>query len=113
MNERTPKPEPAPQDGTYNGWTNFPTWAAYTWLSNFEESYRAAGEIVEQAGNTFRGADEIRDWVVDNSPLGEDASMYADILGWALQIVDWDAIARAFGPEDWTEVGESPDSPTL
>lgn len=29
--------------------------------------------------------------------------MYADILGWALQIVDWDTVARALGPEEWSE----------
>lgn len=113
MNERSPRQEPAPEDRRYNGWANYPTWAANLWLSNDEASYHAAEGIVEQAGNAYRGAEEIKAWVIDNSPLGEDASMYADILGWALQIVDWNAVAQAFAPEDWTEPGNSPDDPTL
>ena len=27
--------------------------------------------------------------------------MYTDILSWALQIVDWDTVARALGPDEW------------
>lgn len=87
----------------YNGWKNYPTWAVYTWLSNEEYSYYRAQGIVNRADEPYRAADDLRDDVNDTSPLAEDSSLYADLLGWALQTVDWEAVARALGPEEWDE----------
>lgn len=86
---------------TYNGWENYPTWAIHLWLSNEENSLAASRELLSDAGDPDRGAQDLHTWVEDNSPIPETSGMYVDIMSWALQIVDWDAVARALGPEAW------------
>jgi hypothetical protein len=90
-------------DQTHNGWANYPTWAVNLWLSNDEHSYRASRGVVDDAGDPFRGGADLKEWVEDRNPLGAEASLYQDLLGWALQIVDWEAVARSLGPEEWAE----------
>lgn len=92
-----------PESRGYNGWRNYPTWAVFTWLSNDEDTYRRASAVAHAAGGPYRAADDLRSEIVDGNPLAEDTSLYADALGWALQVVDWEAVARAFGPEEWED----------
>ncbi len=111
MSERFNQSDPGqrePESGGYNGWRNYPTWAVFTWLSNDEDSYRNARTVAHVAGGPYRAADDLRAAVIDGNPLAEDASLYADALGWALQVVDWEAVARAFGPEEWEDDETSP-----
>lgn len=93
----------APESRGYNGWLNYPTWAVFTWLTNDEASYHRARAIAHTAGGPYRAADDLRTDVVDGDPLAGEASVYADALGWALQVVDWEAVARALGPEEWEQ----------
>ncbi|RIK08237.1 MAG: hypothetical protein DCC49_09240 [Acidobacteria bacterium] len=93
------RPEGAPR---YQGWANYPTWAVHLWLANDEMSYLASQDILARAASARDGGEALREWIEGDSPL-EGASMYADILGWALQIVDWDAVSRAIGPDDWDD----------
>ena len=86
----------------YQGWANYPTWAVHLWLANTEGLYQGAKEILADAAEPMQGAHDLRAWVEDQNPI-EDASMYADVLSWALQIVDWDTVARALGPDEWDE----------
>ena len=100
---------------TYNGWTNYPTWAVNLWLSNDEglydeTSYRARDasshapedENVENGIWTvaqtakFRLAESLKDWVSDELAPDLGATFAADLLGWALAHVDWDEIAEAW-----------------
>lgn len=87
------------RDG-YNGWKNYPTWDVHLWLTNDEGTYHAAKDIVEDAVTPRRAASDLQGWIEENNPLIDSDSIYADLLGWALQIVDWDEVARALGPED-------------
>lgn len=87
----------------YNGWRNYPTWATYTWLSNDEVDYHTSGAVVAHAGDPVRGGKDLREWVEERSPLVDSAGLYHDVLGWALQIVDWESVARALGPDEWEE----------
>ena len=80
---------------SYNGWKNYPTWAVYTWLSNDPGSEEFATETVKGHRSLGAAADALRDAIIEYSPL-QDASMYSDILGWALDSVDWRAVAEAF-----------------
>jgi hypothetical protein len=86
-------------DGTDNGWKNFPTRTAYSWLSSHEPTYRIARAIVGQADTALHGGEGLRTWVQENNPLADEPSLYADILGWAIQAIDWAEVATAFAPD--------------
>jgi hypothetical protein len=79
---------------SYNGWTNYPTWAVYCWLSS-DEATNATIEALAQV-NVYRTADEIRAFVESGNPLTEGASMYVDMLNWAIGLINWDEIAEAY-----------------
>lgn len=78
----------------YNGWKNYPTWAVSLWLNNDPYTYGRLMELLEENEDNAQAAAAIREWVEDESPLADDASMYADILSWALSYVDWREIAE-------------------
>lgn len=104
-------------DETYNGWKNYPTWCVNLWLSNDEPLYR---EALERAGavcaetesrsehwsleesHRFGVADDFKGWVVDDLAPDLGASFGSDLLGWALDHVDWEEIANA-----WIEMAEA------
>lgn len=89
-------------DETYNGWKNYPTWAVNLWLSNDEGLYNEARELtavcVERGDDLIRVrvADVLRDWVRDDLAPDLGASFAADLLGYALDQVDWFEIADAW-----------------
>ena len=93
-------------DETYNGWKNYPTWAVNLWLSNDEGLYNEAREIAEQnrqqqtPDNPHWGravcADQFKEWVTNDLAPNLGASFAADLLGYALDQVDWFEIADAW-----------------
>lgn len=104
----------AMSDETYNGWKNYPTWCVNMWIDNDEGLYNESCDLVRQArkraaesdayaegiwtreqAERFTLADWIRTWVVDNLAPDLGASFSADLLGYALDQVDWDEIAAA------------------
>jgi AcrR family transcriptional regulator len=116
-------------DSSYQGWTNYPTWAVNLWMANEEPLYREALEMAEQALVTYRAQDEspmrktlspdeIADATRDladafeehfgeiaREPLDDPEAftgMAADLLGYALDQVDWKEIAASW-IEDATE----------
>lgn len=92
----------------YNGWTNYETWDVKLWIDNDQASYDywrdIAKEIykgskateyaskIEQAGFSLR--DVLSNEFDNNNPL-EEASTYTDLLGSALQSVNWYEIAKS------------------
>ncbi len=92
----------------YNGWTNYETWNCKLWLDNDESSQELQREWLEQVKNTpkvdvwteqetvkFTLADMIREYVEENNPLAEHASMYSDIMTAGLQNINYNEIAQA------------------
>lgn len=70
-------------ENTYNGWTNYCTWAAALWLDNEETTYKY-----------FRGlAAEIKEEEADENAPELSASMYSDLLGFAMQEINYYEIA--------------------
>jgi len=103
MPEREQRPStPAEEDDQYNGYANYPTWVVHLWLSNTEDTYYEARDLLADSGEAVQGAQELKTWIEDQSPI-EAPSMFAELLAWALQAVDWDEVARALGPEEWEE----------
>jgi hypothetical protein len=101
-------------DETYNGWKNYPTWAVNLWLSNDAGIDEATRKIVAQGltyaddhpnvpsiwtqedANRFAVADALKTWVTDELAPDLGATFAADLLGYALDQVDWYEIADAW-----------------
>jgi hypothetical protein len=91
-------------DETYNGWNNYPTWVVNLWLSNDEGLYNETRALVRAArveldpvtDAVWPVADAIRDFVRDDVAPDLGASFAADLLGYALDQVDWFEIADAW-----------------
>ena len=70
-------------------------------------------DIVARAGALPAAADELKARVATGNPLAdEEASLYRDVLGWALSVVAWIDVARAFGPGEDDEPTASPPTNT-
>ena len=81
----------------YNGWANYPTWAVNLWLSNDEALWSETTERVAQAlGDPQTAADGLRAWVREELAPDLGASFASDLLGYALDLVDWREIADAW-----------------
>ena len=91
-----------PEDQTYNGWKNYPTWNVNLWLSNEEPLYRAAliaartVEGDETISRRLALADHYKAWVRDELAPDLGSSFAADLLGYALDEVDWLEIADSW-----------------
>jgi hypothetical protein len=104
-----------PADETYNGWKNYPTWAVNLWLSNDEGLYNATTELVAATiadpphTSEYWNADETRRYNVadalkefatsdidDGGLMPTLEGFPSDLLGYALDCVDWNQIANAW-----------------
>lgn len=98
-------------DESYNGWTNYPTWAVALWLDNDEGTSAAVAELVadwneqtsgDEGGTVTDLADAIREYVEslpDVDAVTGSAGLAADLLGFALSAADWHQLARTFALE--------------
>ena len=97
------------EDRTYEGWSNYPTWAVNLWLSNDEGLYRATQELVAATIAGDEGPIAGSNWHVAavagelNEMVGEllpdlGATFAADLLGYAVGEVDWNELAEHWMP---------------
>lgn len=94
----------------YNGWKNYETWNVALWIDNDQGSYSQRQEMTQdawknaEASKTFTKieqakidlADALKEWIEDQNPLAEEASMFTDLLNAALSEVDWYEMAENF-----------------
>lgn len=74
----------------YNGWANYPTWAVFTHLTNNESLYYQALEC-ETANDLKTLVEELCD--LENNLLA------ADLIGYTLEVVNWQEIYNALHEE--------------
>lgn len=85
----------------YNGWKNYPTWAAvHLWIDNDQgmQDWWLA-ESVDALENAEHPRLEIAHALqnhIRETIESDDASMASDLLGYALDCVDWNEIADAY-----------------
>ena len=82
-------------DTTYNGWTNYETWAVNLWLSNDQGSYEYWNEVATEADNKHDLADilESQHYECYNDP-DNTYGLKDDISKKDLKQVDWDEVAQ-------------------
>lgn len=83
----------------YNGWNNFETWCVALWINNEKGSHEMARAMVEDAESIGEAAQALQDWIEEENPLRDLASLYADLLNAALRQVDYYEIAESFKDE--------------
>ena len=98
-------------DGKYNGYTNYETWAVKLWIDNDQPSQEywlegARISLTEAPDNgdpgtiftreeraTFDLADALKEWHEENTPSA--FGVFADLLNASLGRVDWQEIATS------------------
>jgi hypothetical protein len=90
---------------SYNGWTNYETWAVKLWMDNEEPSYRywreVTRDVLDEEPEKYRShalilADRLKD---------EHAEALPEVQGFAGFAAD--LLNAAFGDVDWYEIAES------
>lgn len=86
-----------------NGWKNYETWACYLWLTSTEATtkwleYEARYMLGQSNGDRNKAAvdlaEDIKERVEEGAP--ELSGMYSDLLGYAIQQIDYYEIAKSF-----------------
>jgi len=81
---------------SHNGWSNYETWNVKLWLDNEPATYHAAVSMAESADSQRDLAKSLKAYVCEEMMPDLGASCAADLLGAALDSVDWDEIASAY-----------------
>ncbi len=93
---------------TYNGWSNYETWNVKLWIDNDQGIHTHFNDRAEsllnlpstseywtqQESAKFNLADEIKEYLEENNPLNDSASMFTDLLNAAISEVDFREIAE-------------------
>lgn len=98
----------------YNGYANYPTWNVALWLDNDQTEYEMVRNMARSWIHSEHPRYELSHWLkeyaTEQNPLASDASSFADILGWALDQVDWYELADNYLQEATLEhLGEEHD----
>lgn len=107
----------------YNGYKNYPAWNVNLWIDNDSGLYDYVQELAIEAYNNATESvyiskrkdaiytlekQFINCFLDELNPLAESASMYSDILGWALESINWHEVAENWINEaienGWVEV---------
>ena len=78
---------------SYNGWTNYETWAVKLWLDNEQGDQEMMEEIVRENTEDWTAGEVLRDTLAEYMPdLG--GTLWGDLLSSAWEEVNWREIAE-------------------
>jgi len=89
-------------DKTYNGWSNYETWAVKLWIDNEQSSQEYWLERAKEETTPYELARALKDEFNEANPI-QTASVYSDLMSAALSGVDWLEIANSL-LEDLSEL---------
>ena len=78
----------------YNGYTNYPTWVVELWMEENSNSYNFFLDAARGAKDIWELSKFLKHGHEEDSPTADDASVYSDLMTWALQYVKWEEIAQ-------------------
>ena len=85
----------------FYGWSNYETWSVNLWLSNEEGTYNYWAEQADGAADVYSLSRQLRAEHEDAVPVEINAVGWAaDLLGAAIQAVNWEEIARHIIADD-------------
>jgi hypothetical protein len=98
---KTQKAPVCGKDHTYQGYTNYETWAVALWVDNDEGLYRARRALLAGMSTVedHEKANALKEWVEEMMP-DVGATLWADLLGGALSEVNWIELARNWAEEE-------------
>lgn len=83
-------------DSTYNGWTNYETWAVGLYLDGNYTGEHTNREVLElaryRAGHPYALADDLKEWFEEELP--ELDGIASDLLSGAVSDVNWHELAE-------------------
>lgn len=81
---------------SYQGYSNYPTWAVKLWIDNSEGDYNYWNERAAECNTIDELARDLEEEhnSDENNPLSDNTSIYSDMLSWALGLVNWQEIAQ-------------------
>ena len=80
----------------YNGWSNRETWLVNLWLSNDIDSYEFLRSICRKNCELWQKAEEVEAYFQEQlEDMYEEPTFWSDILGTALDRVDWHRVVES------------------
>lgn len=85
---------------TFNGYTNYETWAVCLWIDNdLSLQYEAEDIVIRKDLDDGSAAETFKQWIHNAAPdLG--ATLWADLLNGALSEVNWQEVAEHYHEGD-------------
>lgn len=88
----------------YNGHANFASWCVSLWIDDDEylsaEIQGLAHEAYVRGDSVYMFSAELKDFISEMMPELNESSMVADLLGWAVDVVDFDELAENYYDEE-------------
>lgn len=80
---------------SYYGFTNYETWLVNLWLTNDEVYYKRLRRIITSRSSTDRQVRALSDWMQLEHQELDITNLWSDIVGGALERVNWYEIIGA------------------